>query len=522
MEGIYSLIGSLTKGEWQSLQSYLRCFSSHSPSELKQLQLAELLRNAEECPEATFCCVKIYGIKSDISFEVLKARLKEKTLDFLLTDISTDKRDELDEADYAIIKMKKRSAQFQQLFYSKKRIPFIYGLLDEIIFLAKEYEQYSILLDHLRLEKMLISWRAGDKSFEKINEKINIVWQVIAIYYKAEHYYGKLMMLNDFSGKFDKHKTLLDLKEKIAEVRDGYELTNSPMVHYYLKNLEMGYYQIAEDHLQARSVCLELLNIVRNNKSVYRRQRLGVAYDNLSRCEFYLGNLEEAARCAREGQVHFNEASENYCIAIEQEFYAQFALEQYSQSTALVNKMMASATRKELGEFRFSKYNYLLANTLFMQRKFDGVKAILSEEREISSDKAGWETGARILSIMTLIEMQKLDEASLAIFGLKQFFKRVDKKTMVSKRDKTILNLLLILERAGFAFGLLNGSAQKHLVTLASHDEKTRWEPFTPELVPFHKWFAEKMNKTFSESVKETPEGSKSIPFTPPSLSQSK
>ncbi|MEK7226097.1 MAG: hypothetical protein AAB221_10470, partial [Bacteroidota bacterium] len=33
-----------------------------------------------------------------------------------------DKKKELDEADYAIIKIKKKSAQFQHLFFSKKRI----------------------------------------------------------------------------------------------------------------------------------------------------------------------------------------------------------------------------------------------------------------------------------------------------------------------------------------------------------------------------------------------------------------
>ncbi|TAL61174.1 MAG: hypothetical protein EPN85_05545 [Bacteroidetes bacterium] len=508
MQELHSLIHCLTCSEWQALQGYFTCFTEHDPAKLKYAQLAKMLMDAEECPADVSCCLKIYGVKSDSNFEKLKSRLREKILDFLLTDISADKQKELDEADYAIIKMKKKSAQFQQLFYSKKRMPLLYGLLDEIIVQAKKYEQYSILVDHLRLKKALAGLKIGREEFEKIDVAMQTALLCLSLANKAEHFYYKLIISGDFSGKQDKQKTLQALKQNIAEVQAGFELTNSPMIHYYLKNLEMGYYQLQEDYLRARSVCLELSNIVRNNKSVRRKQRLAVVYDNLSRCEFYLGNFEEAATCARDAQIYFNQGSENYCIALEQEFYALFALKQYRQSSDIATKMITSAARKELGEFRHSKYHYLLANTFFMQRDFEGALGILSEKREISTDKAGWETGARILTIMTLIEMLKLDEASLAIYGLKQFFKRTDKKTLVSKRDKTILNLLLILERAGFRFGSLNGSTEKHLITLGSPEEETRWEPFTSELIPFHKWMSGKMGgrtKTHGDGKEKAP-----------------
>jgi len=495
MKEIYALVKSLTQGEWQSLQSFLSSFSSHNPAELKQLQLARLLWDAEECPADKSCCVKVYGVKSDASFDVLKTRLKDKVLDFLLTDISADKQQELDEVDYAIIKMKKKSAQFQQLYYSKKRMPILYGLLDDIISAAKEYEQYSILVDHLRHKKNLVSSKISDKEFERINREMEFGVKYSNIYNTAEHYYRRIGMLEAYSSKPDKKKTLLALKENISEVQAGFEFTNSPMVHYYLKNLEMGYYQLQEDHRQARSICLELLNIVRNNKSVYRKQWIAIAYDNLSQCEYHMGDFKNAAECAREAQELFPQGSANYCIALEQEFYALFALQQYVQSTELANKMIASASPEELGEFRYSKYNYLLANSLFRQRKFPDAHRLLTQKREISKDKTGWEIGARILTIMTLVETLKLDEASLAVLSLKQFIKRVDKTTPVSLRDKTILNLLLGAERKGFVFTMLNGNTEKYIADLQSRDEKTRWEPFTHEIIPFHEWFSEKMGK---------------------------
>lgn len=493
MEDLFSLIQCLTTAEWESLQRYLTCFSTHNPAELKQLSLAKLLREAEECPTDKRCCIRIYGVGSDARFDVLKSWLKEKTLDFLLTDISCNKKQELDEADAAIIRIKKKSAQFQQLYYSKRRLHFLQGLLEEIISLSKEYEQHSLTSEHLRLKKALIGFKMSKSEFTKITKELNQSLNLGILINNAEHYYHELIVLTEFSGKTDKKKLFSFFEKAIPEVEGYYAETKSALIKYQLKFLELGYYQLCENHPKARSICLELLDVVRNNKSVYRRQRIGVVYDNLSRCEYYLGHYKQAAEWAREAQKHFNAGSENFCIALEQEFYALFAMERYEEAEAIANKMLSSATRKELGGFRYAKYNVLLANALFKLRRFNEALHILSQEMEISKDKAGWETGARTLKIMTLIEMLKLDEASLAVLSLKQFFKRADKKTPISLRDKKILNLLLVAERAGFMFSTLNGNTDKYFDALTSSEENLRWEPFTHELIPFHQWFADKM-----------------------------
>ena len=306
----------------------------------------------------------------------------------------------------------------------------------------------------------------------------------------------------------------------------------------------MAYADLNENYLNARSICLELLYVVRNNKSVYRKQRIGVVYDHLSRCEFYLGHTEKkaeekiahflhATEYARQAQEHFTLNSENYCIALEQEFYALFAMKQYEQAVDVANKMISSATQKELGEFRFSKYNYLIANALFKQRRFPEALQLLSQNREIAKDKSGWETGARVLKIMTLIEMFKLDEASLAVCGLKQFFTRIEMKVKqketpynssspgeplkkettttserepspIRHRDKKILNLLLVAENNGFMFTTLNGNTDKYMNALTSKEKKLRWEPFTHELIPFHEWFAGKMKKKIETSGEQS------------------
>ena len=511
MQDLYSLIQSLTSGEWASLQNYFTFFTVHDAGKLKYLQLAKLLMDSEECHEEKYYCLKIYGVKKDRSFDTLKSRLKDKILDFLLTDISADKQKELDEADYIAIKIKKKSAQFQQLFYSKKRIPLLYSLLDEIIQLAKEYEYYAAVVEHLKMKRNLVSWKSGKGKFEKVNQEMEHYAECNRMMYKAEYYYYEIFLQAEYSSQRNNEKSFPFLEEAIAELEKYYEQTKSPSIKYRQKFLELEYYQQLNNYLKARSVCLELLEVVRNNKSVYRRQRISVVYDNLSRCEYYLGHYEPAAEYAREAQKNFNLGSENYCIALEQEFYALFAMKQYNMALETATKMLVSAPKKELGAFRFSKYNFLLANAFFKERKFDDALNTLAGEREIAKDKAGWEVGARVLNIMALVEIKKEDEAGKEVQNLKQFFKYNDKKgTTIGARDKKILNLLLIADRNGFMFSSLNGNTDKYMAPLSSDDKEYRWEPFTHEVIPFHEWFAGKMPARHNVGTG----GGKSVPAT--------
>ena len=109
MEATYSLLHSLTNSEWNTFRNYLTCFTTYNPEDVKQLNLAQILIHARQEPKSEECCLKLYGTKKDQGFKMLKSRLKEKLLDFLITDISADKKLELDEADLNVIKIKKNS-----------------------------------------------------------------------------------------------------------------------------------------------------------------------------------------------------------------------------------------------------------------------------------------------------------------------------------------------------------------------------------------------------------------------------
>lgn len=490
MQELYSLIKCLTSTEWNGLQNYLTCFSAHAPDKNKCLHLAQLLMSEERCPSENKCCIIIYGRKGDAAFEKLKWRLKEKTLDFLTTDICNK---ELDEVDFVFVQIKKKSAQFQQLNYSKPKNNIVYSLLDEIIFLAKKYEYYPALVEHLTQKKWKLSFKMSESEYNHISKEINQYEEFNKHLGKAVDYYFRLMFFYDLKGKSGKEKIISFLKKAIADVRESYSATKSPLINYYLHFLEMDFYFIHNNYLKARSYCLKLLNIVRENKSVKRKQRIGAVYDNLSRCELFLKRFSEAAEFAHLAQEYFPAHSENYSIACEQEFYAHFCNKKYTEAESCATAMLSNATRKESGEFRYAKYIFLNACVLFAQGKFHETAELLNQNLEISKDKAGWEIALRLLSIQTQVELLHFEEASLQVYSLERFIMRQQKKTNISKRDKLILTVLLKMERCGFMFTVLNGKTEQYLSQLSSGDKNYKWELLSPELIPFHEWLAEKM-----------------------------
>ena len=453
---------------------------------------------SNEAPTPEACCLEIYGREKDAGFKMLKSRLKEKVFDFLVTDISADKLKELDEMDYMAIKIKKKSILFHQLYYSKNRLPLLYDLLDEIITLAKEYEYYLALIEHLKWKKNLVGWKKSKEDFEIIEKEIEYYLELNHMMIQSEKRYRELVILSEYSGNQNKEKTFSLLVKAIPELKGYYKRTRSPRIKYCLKFLELEFYQLRKNYLKAHKVCLELLDAVRNNKSIYRRERVSIIYGNLSRCEYYLNHYKQAANYSREAQKNATLNSENHCISIEQEFYAVFALKKYDEALELANKMLTSSTKKELGDFRHAKYNFLLANALFKLGRYKEVISILSKGLEISKDKAGWEIGIRVLTIMAYMEMEKPDEASFCIERLRKFIAFTDKKTPVSVRDKTILRLLQLMEKDGhpisapLSSGRGDGGEAKNLLSKLGE-----WEPFTHEVIPFHKWVEGKVQNTF-------------------------
>ena len=124
---------------------------------------------------------------------------------------------------------------------------------------------------------------------------------------------------------------------------------------------------------------------------------------------------------------------------------------------------------------------------------------MLARKLELSQDKMGWDIGVRVLAILSLVEKEAFDEASLYVHSLKKQIQRLsnlsaDKSgaSPVSERNRLISKFLQLLDSKGFRFEQLTDKAHEILEKLHSADKPHRWEILSPELIPFHEWAGSK------------------------------
>lgn len=495
MEAIHSLLHSMSHSELRIFRASLTTGAYRANAETKAVKLLEfLLINKKQVPNNKECSLHIYNKAGDKRFKMLKSRLRTKIFDSLLNDINIERQSaSLDEFDYAAIKIRKKFAQFWQLYYSRGDRPFVKQLLNETISLSKKWEYYPGLTESLRLKKWLKGFRQGEKEFDFLNKEIAFYELCNQALNKAIDFYYRLIMKTNFSGIPDIPSIQKFLLKCIAELKMDYSMTHSANIGYYLKFLELAYFQNKEDYSRARGICEELIDIINNNKAAYRKQRIGGTYLNLGQCDIYLNDNKKAALNIRIAQKHFPKHSLNYSVLKEQEFLALFYGNNIKDGESVLFELQNSTTTEEQGSFRLAQYEFYHANILFKNGDHKSALKILNRKQEISKDKIGWDIAIRMLTVMSLVELEYFDEAAQHIESLRKHMDRHFKiKESLKERDRLVLKVLQAMEKKGFVFEKMSANEIKILDKLGSKDKKYRWEPLTPELIPFHEWMEKK------------------------------
>jgi tetratricopeptide (TPR) repeat protein len=525
MDIIYSLLKNLNRMEIDALKKHIRVFANDEEDEeeveFKTLKLIELtLKHGKKCLDDNFYCEKLYGGVRKNTFSKLKARAKNKILDSITLDVNLERRNVLDEVLVMGARIKKKLAAID-LMVDKGQTNVVYKLLDDIIDMAKKYEIYPQLVEALLRYKWTRSYREGKEEFEKIDTEIKHYNKCHAALIRAKDYYSNLLMLTAFTKNPDKEKVKAFVLPAIKEINNDLSATDSVNVKYYLKLLELGYYNILEDYEQAKKICDDILDIIPNNKPVNVRRRLGIAYDNLCACEINLLNFKKAAANARNAQEYFTVGSTNHTTSKEYEFYANFHEGNFKKADE-ISKYLLNTSDAEHGSFRKARYLYLRANISFRLEKYNEVLQRLIKIEDILIDKSGWNIGVRLLTIMSCIELNRIEQAVSGIESLRKHIERSSKDSSIRDRDRTILKLLYQMHKEGFVF--FNFHKNEHLLeALRSLKDRVkkemRWEVLGHELIPFHTWVESKM-RFVPESHSQNGESTVQR-YTPLSLSES-
>jgi tetratricopeptide (TPR) repeat protein len=488
MKNIHSLIHNLQPSEIEIIRTSLKSYYSKDENDFKTLKLFDyLLKNKTAVPSPNECSLHIYGKPKDNTIDKLASRLKSKILDALTLDVNIERKGLLDEQDTQVLKVKKKLMQFMFLYRSRGNHPLVNQLLDDIIGYSKKYELFSSIVEGLKYKKYFKGYTRGLDDFNKLNKEIEFYEHCENAVDKANDAYYRLIIRADFHGNIDKRQLQRYLHESIVDLTNEYKFTGSASVGYYLKLLELAYLHNNEDMLKARDVCQELLQIVEGNKAVYRKQRVGFAYGNMIQCDIYLGNYDSAVKNARAMMQYTPTKGVNFIVAKELEFHTLFYSNKLEDAEKVLDILLKAAPSQQ-GDFRVAKFRFYYANVLFKKKNYKGALKELLQNANLSKDKIGWEFAIRVLTIMTLIELDSLDEAEKHVDSLRKHIERHETKNDIRVRDDLILKQLQRLQKRGFVFDKPVTEELSFIELLSADKKKYKWEPFSPELIPFHTW----------------------------------
>jgi len=501
MKDIHSLIHSLNRSEQRITRAALTAFSSRKDSSTKSLELFDFIaKNKEYIPTNSECAAHIYNDPKDKRFTMLKLRFRQKLLDSVSLDMNLYKKEMFDATELGSVKVRKKIAQLFHLYFSKGEQTILNNLLDEIINISKKYECYAPLVDALRFKKFSKGYLKGENDYNRVNNEIDFYESCNKAVHKANDHYYRLLIKGNFNARTDTAKMQLYLEESILELKSDYKSTKSPLVGYYLKILEMAYYENDENYLLALETCTELLSIVKNNKSVYRKSRLANVYLNSCQYAIFLKQYKEAVINAKLAQEVVLLVS-HYMLSQECEFNALFHEHQLLEAESLILILIDKAIKIQGDDFRLAKYRFYYAAVLFKKGDYKAVLKELNNTLEISKDKEGYGTAIRVLTIMALIELDRLDEVSSRLDSLRKHLERNLEKENTRRREKTIFNVLQLFEKSGFDFKIAEDKKVMAALQLLESDDKVyKWQPLSSELIPFHQWFIEKYGKKKSRS----------------------
>lgn len=500
MEEIHFILHSLNRQQVKVLKKYLISFSTRNEKISKTWELAEyLLKSEKKIPTAEECSRKIYRDGKDSRIEKLKSRLLNKIFDALLTDINMDRKGSFDERDYILIKAYKKEALYQTLRLSTKHPSILQHIQDDIINISKKYELYSILLHQLMHKKWTTGWREGLNSFNKYNEEISFYERCNSAINNATDCYFKMVLQLTFEGNPNKAKIQEFLSESVAQIRADYEFTKSKTVGYFLRLMEMAYYQNMDDWAATKLAGEDMLNLIQS-PAVYRKSRVGTCYDNIAECDVHLRNYELAIANAQKAQVCFTPNSTDYYLSKGLEFHANFYSNKIEQANNICDILLRSTAANQ-GDFRVAKYNLFKACVNFKLGKFKEALTTLSMKFELSKDKLGWEIAIRLLRIMAQIELGKLDEVQNAVISLQKHLERNAPKGDVHERDRMILRLMQLLDKEGFRKGYCTPEMSRLLLHLSESTGALAWQPFSPELIPIHVWMMNRFDLNPGKTV---------------------
>lgn len=492
IETTRELLASLSSQQIKVLRTYLVAFARRGNNGTKLKKLFEILIKGDKLTLEQ-CAYILYGKGAVERTSKLLQRLHSKILDSLLIDINTTRLAQNSEHNYyVLIRLKKQLLQYYVLSTTGTGRAIGQSILKKIFSTATKYEFYNTNQEVLPLLKAATTSKTKVSTYAYWDECIRKNERAKEAYQRSFDFYNRYREMIGYHGKLAVQKHLDFLTESVATLSVDYKETGSATCGYFMGVLQTALYEQKGQFENAIATCKSLVKLVEENVSIRYKSRLAVQYSNIAVMEFQLGHLREALVYNKKSIASSIKGSSDEYFKLKQQVEILYYLEEYSNALEL-NSTIQSA-QKIVGELQYAISCVFDAAIHFRLANYKEALNILNQKSALSIDKSGWELSVRVLRLITLIEMSKLEEAETVLANINRFAQRHAKSSDITKRDKEIIRFLNEWSKSSFSF-LDYSERTSALVKKLSLSPDTEWKYGTPELVPIDDWFLLKTKK---------------------------
>lgn len=481
MDLIYDILKRLKK---QEIRQIRHTFKTSSFSYEKVGKLFELVTRFGE-KEEVFFAKKLYKKEPDNTFRVTKSRLKRMLENILLQDksLTSNKSAAINASDLA----RKKLLQGRVLI---GRGAFLAGknIINQVINSAKKYHLHDELFDAQLLLYRNLSAKTSVREHQnqtkvllELNKKRALVNECVILHHSVSN-----LLFN----RSLKKASIITVREQINRMKTIAEETKHPLATNYYYLSETYFYQATQKPVEARSFCELYLALLIEDEALFTPVRLAGAYLQLAQITAEQGDLMVAAINAKKAMERLPEKSINHLLALEMVFRIAFHNKEWQEVTALIHKAQQHPdlhTSKNLA----AKWKYFEACLLFRTDQFKDAYMALNETTPLLADKFGINIAVRMLDIMIMYEMDKMDLLESKILNMRQFVKRTQ-KDIAQQRAALLVRLLLGWYRKNYDFKETIVSYESDLKSNDPERSGIGWGTSTYELIPLDLWLQEK------------------------------
>lgn len=478
-----SIISTLSSAELSALEQFIIAFDPKPQRNKVRVLLNALRKNPDRNKDEV---MKLVSTGSAQAQNQIIQGLKRKLLEFLQMDVNVSRKGKFSDYFKARVKVNQRFLQANAIYSDEQTLSL--HLIEEAILLAEKYELYHELIKCLDWQATEMSFIKGVKVLNEYEDRLQTARQLHnSFLYATKTYRNFFSREVDYDANINENVGILT--EAIARLQNDLEVHDSAIIQYYLLTFEMEYYLAHKKYDIVEKKGWEQIQLIKENPSVYFKNRLGIAYSDLADLYLVKQDYRKCINAYNEAQKLYKDNTQQALVINEYAFFAHFHLGDIGSAQDMV---LLSKSYKILRELAFynSKVMYFEACLNFVERNFKKALHLLSAIREINQDKEGWNIGVRFLSIQCLIELHELHLSFSKIEALRIHYTKLKDIAIVRNRDEIILSILRKLDHNSYNFDKTYASNSDLFKKLS----RLPWQSRSHELINFQQWFFSKVD----------------------------